>query len=170
MPLLHTLLLILHYTASVFTFTLPALTGGEINLANYQGKKILLVNTASQCQYAKQYAELQQLQQMYADTLVVIVIPSNNFNNMEPGSNEDIAQFVQQYNITLPIAQKQDVLGDSAHPLYQWLAHRHEEGSIDALPRWNFTKILIGRTGQIEKVFDPAVSPLAQRVRDAVEQ
>jgi len=155
---------------SVYTFTLPALNGGEINLSHYQGKKILLVNTASQCQYAGQYAELQQLQQLYAHSLVVIAIPSNNFNNMEPGSNEDIALFVQQYNITFPIAQKQDVLGDEAHPLYQWLANRHTEGGTDALPRWNFCKILIGPTGQVEKVFDPAISPLSQRVKDAVAQ
>jgi glutathione peroxidase len=154
----------------VYTFTLPALNGGEINLSHYQGKKILLVNTASQCQYAGQYAELQQLQQLYADSLVVIAIPSNNFNNMEPGSNEDIALFVQQYNISFPIAQKQDVLGDEAHPLYQWLANRHTEGGTDALPRWNFCKILIGPTGQVEKVFDPAISPLSQRVKDAVAQ
>jgi glutathione peroxidase len=170
MPLLHTFLLLLQHTVSVYTFTLPALNGGQINLSQYQGKKILLVNTASQCHYASQYAELQQLQQLYANSLVVIAIPSNNFNNMEPGSNDDIAQFVQQYNISFPIAQKTDVLGENAHPLYQWLANRHTAGGADALPRWNFTKILIGRTGEVEKVFDPAISPLAQRVKDAVEQ
>ena len=170
MPILHTLLLLLYNTVSVYTFTLPGIGGGQINLSQYAGKKILLVNTASQCQHAPQYAELQQLQQQYASSLVVIAIPSNNFNNMEPGSNEEIQQFIQQYKLSFPVAARQDVVGDEAHPLYQWLAHQQQNGVMDVLPRWNFTKILIGKTGLIEKVFDPMVSPLSQRVKDAVEE
>jgi len=89
---------------------------------------------------------------------------------MEPGSNEEIQQFVQQYQLSFQVAARQDVVGDEAHPLYQWLAHQQQNGVMDVLPRWNFTKILIGKTGLIEKVFDPMVSPLGQRVKDAVEQ
>ena len=89
---------------------------------------------------------------------------------MEPGSNEEIQQIIQQYKLSFPVAARQDVVGDEAYPLYQWLAHQQQNGVMDVLPRWNFTKILLGKTGLIEKVFDPLVSPLSQRVKDAVEQ
>jgi glutathione peroxidase len=166
---LNILLPIITALSSIYSFTLPGVNGNTINLNNYAGKKILLVNTATQSPDAGQFAGLQQLYNKYKDSLVIIAIPSNNFNGMEPGSNTEIQQFLQQYNLTFPVAAKTDVAGEQAHPLFVWLRYKDQNGVMDVYMRWNFTKVLIGKTGMVERVFSPGVPPMSEAIQRAVE-
>jgi glutathione peroxidase len=166
---LNILLPVITAISSIYSFTLPGVNGSTINLNNYAGKKILLVNTATQSPDAGQFAGLQQLYNKYKDSLVIIAIPSNNFNGMEPGSNTEIQQFLQQYNLTFPVAAKTDVAGEQAHPLFVWLRHKDQNGVMDVYLRWNFTKVLIGKTGMVERVFSPGVPPMSEAIQRAVE-
>lgn len=169
MFLLNILFMIAAAATSIYNHTLPAINGGTINLSSYAGKKILLVNTATQSPDAGQFAGLQQLYNKYKDSLVIIAVPSNNFNGMEPGTNAEIQQFLQQYNLTFPVAAKTDVVGEQAHPLFVWLRHKDQNGSMDVYMRWNYTKVLIGKTGLVERVFSPGVPPMSEAIQKAVE-
>jgi glutathione peroxidase len=142
-----------------------------VPLAQWRGLKILIVNTASDCGYTAQYAELQRLQDRYPETLRVLGIPSNDFKGQEPGTNAAIAQFCKlQYGVTFPLAQKSSVLaGTQQHPVYQWLTQAEKNGWNRQAPRWNFSKYLINEHGVLTHYFDPAVSPLSSEVRNAIE-
>jgi glutathione peroxidase len=151
---------------TAYAFSFPALKGGDIRLADYAGKPILVVNTASQCGYTPQYAGLQQLWTRFHDRgLMIIGVPSNDFGGQEPGSASDIEHTANgEYKITFPLAAKVDVKGAGAHPFYKWAAN---ERLFDQ-PRWNFHKYLVGRDGHIVASFPSAVEPMDARVVDAV--
>ena len=153
-------------TAYVFLF--PAIEGGEIRLADYSGKPILVVNTASQCGYTPQYAGLQQLWTRFHDRgLMIVGVPSNDFGNQEPGTAADIMETANhQFGVSFPLAAKVDVKGPSAHPFYKWAA---AERPLET-PRWNFHKYLIGRDGGIVAVFPSAVEPTDPRVVAAIDK
>jgi glutathione peroxidase len=153
-------------TASAFSFA--GLDGGDIRLAAYAGKPILVVNTASQCGYTPQYAGLQELWTRYRERgLVVIAVPSNDFGGQEPGGASEIhATASHVYGITFPLAEKAVVKGASPHPFYKWAA---SERPLD-VPRWNFHKYLIGRDGHIAASFPSAVEPTDARVIAAIEK
>jgi len=155
---------------TLFSITLPGLDGKEINLARFKGKKILLVNTASQSALAGQLSELQQLQDKYAERLVVILIPSNNINGEEPLSNEEIKEYLEHRKIRLHCSAKLDVSVLSGHPLFQWLGSREKNGVSDMYVRGNFTKILIGPQGQPLEVFNPGVPPFSEAIVNAIER
>ena len=161
---------ILHALTSLFSLTLPGLDGKEISLAQFKGKKILLVNTASQSALAGQLTELQQLQDKYAERLVVILIPSNNINGEEPLGNDEIKEYLQRRKITLLCSAKLDVSALSGHPLFQWLGSREKNGVSDMYVRGNFTKILIGPQGQPLEVFNPGVPPFSEAIVNAIER
>ena len=151
-------------TAYVFSF--PALAGGDIRLANYSGRPLLVVNTASMCGYTPQYAGLQELWTQFHDRgLMIIGVPSNDFGGQEPGGAAEIAQTAQhQYGVTFPIAAKVTVKGANAHPFYKWAADARPRD----VPRWNFHKYLIGRDGYIAEVFPESVEPTDTRVKTAI--
>ena len=151
-------------TAYAFSFT--GLKGGDIKLADFAGKPILVVNTASLCGYTPQYAGLQELWQRYhARGLVIVGVPSNDFGGQEPGGATEIAATAQhQYGVTFPIAEKAVVKGPNAHPFYKWAA----EARPREVPRWNFHKYLIGRDGYIADIFPESVEPGDTRVKTAV--
>jgi glutathione peroxidase len=151
---------------TAYAFSFPALKGGDIRLADYAGKPILVVNTASQCGYTPQYAGLQQLWTRFHERgLVIVGVPSNDFGGQEPGSATDIEHTAHgAYRVTFPLAAKVDVKGAGAHPFYKWAA---TERLLDA-PRWNFHKYLIGRDGRIVASFPSAVEPMDARVIDAI--
>jgi glutathione peroxidase len=140
-------------------------------LSQMAGKKILLVNTASDCGYTGQYAELQQLYEQNKDKLVVLGFPSNNFKEQEKGSDEEIAQFCQvNYGVTFPLAKKSNVTpGPSQNPLFRWLSHKEENGWNDKAPSWNFAKYLLNEQGVLTHYFEPSVSPLSKEVLAAVK-
>src|SRR5215212_7964013 len=114
--------------ASIYDFNVPGLEGQDINFANYKGKKILIVNTASKCGYTPQYEALEKLYETYKDKLVIVGFPANNFGGQEPGSNSEIKEFCKRnYGVTFPMAEKVSVKGDDIHPLFKYLTTEAEK-------------------------------------------
>jgi glutathione peroxidase len=151
---------------TAYAFSFPALAGGEIRLADYAGRPILVVNTASLCGFTPQYAGLQQLWSEFHDRgLMIVGVPSNDFGAQEPGGATEIAQTAQQqYGATFPIAAKAVVRGANAHPFYKWAANARPND----VPHWNFHKYLIGRDGYIAEVFPETIDPLDTRVKTTI--
>jgi glutathione peroxidase len=151
--------------ASIHSFTVEALDGGKINFADFKGKKILIVNTASECGYTSQYEDLQALYTKYSDKLVVVGFPANNFGGQEPGSNTEIAGFCKKnYGVTFPMAAKISVKGDDCAPIYQWLTSKEKNGVLDATIKWNFNKFLLNENGEIIAKFDSGTSPMSEDI------
>lgn len=140
-----------------------------ISLADFRGKVIVVVNTASQCGFTSQYRELEALYQRYKDKgLVVIGVPSNDFGSQEPGSNADIAQFCHiDYGVTFPMMQKEHVKGAQAHPFYR---EAQKQCGVWAAPKWNFHKYVIGRNGEIVDYVYSFTSPKAKRFIKVIER
>ncbi len=151
---------------TAYAFSFPALDGGDIRLAEYAGRPLLIVNTASLCGYTPQYAGLQELWTEFHDRgLMIIGVPSNDFGGQEPGGSSEIAETAQhQYGVTFPIAAKAVVKGPNAHPFYKWAADARPK----EVPRWNFHKYLIGRDGYIAQAFPSDVEPSDTRVKTAI--
>lgn len=151
---------------TAYGFSFPALTGNDIRLADYTGRPILVVNTASLCGYTPQYAGLQELwTEFQSQGLMVIGVPSNDFGGQEPGGAADIDKTAhQQYGVTFPITAKATVRGAGAHPFYRWAATERPKD----LPAWNFHKYLLGRDGHVTDVFATAIEPADTRVKTAI--
>ena len=152
----------------VHAFSLKSIEGEQINLSQYRGKLLLLVNTASKCGLTKQYTKLQELHERYsARGLMVIGIPANNFLRQEPGTNEQIAAFCKQnYGVTFQMMEKIEVKGGEIHPLYQYLT---KEAKPTGAVSWNFEKFLIGTDGEILARFKPRVKPDSKEIHLAIE-
>lgn len=155
---------------SFHDFNIESITGDNINLSEYKDKVVLLVNTASKCGFTPQYAGLQKLYDRYkADGLVVLGVPSNDFNQ-ELGNDADVKDFCEiRYGVDFPLTSIQIIKGSNAHPLYKWIS---EEASVIAQPRWNFHKFLIGKNGEILNWFSSMTSPSSTgfigQVEDAI--
>jgi glutathione peroxidase len=151
---------------TAYAFSFPALAGGDIRLADYAGRPLLVVNTASLCGFTPQYAGLQELwSQFHERGLMIIGVPSNDFGGQEPGGVTEIAETAQhQYGVTFPIAAKAAVRGPNAHPFYRWAA----EARPKDVPGWNFHKYLIGRDGYIAEAFPSTIEPTDTRVKTAL--
>jgi glutathione peroxidase len=135
--------------------------GKPFSFEALKGKKVLLVNTASNCGFTNQYAELQQLHERKKDELVIIGFPANDFKEQEKGSDEEIAQFCQvNFGVTFPLAKKSQVVkGATQNPVFHWLSQKDQNGWNDVEPTWNFSKYLIDESGRLEAYFEPNVSP-----------
>jgi glutathione peroxidase len=150
---------------SIYDFKVDALTGGTIDLAAYKGKKILIVNTASECGYTPQYKELEALYEKYKDKLVIIGFPANNFGGQEPGTNTEIKAFCEKnYGVTFPMAAKISVKGDDMAPIYQWLTQKSQNSVLDAEIKWNFNKFLINENGKLVAYFESKVTPMSEEI------
>ena len=149
-------------------FTFEGLGGQPLPLAQFAGKAVLVVNTASKCGYTPQYADLEKLWQAYRDKgLAVLGVPSNDFGQQEPGSNLEIAEFCSVvYRATFPMAAKAAVTGPHAHPFYAWAG---QQAGFVGQPRWNFHKYLIGRNGQFLDWFSTVTVPTSAKIIRAVE-
>ena len=154
---------------SIYDFKVEGLDGGTIDFSKYKGKKILIVNTASQCGNTPQYAELEELYKKYSSSLVIVGFPANNFGGQEPGSNSEISSFCKKnYGVTFPMAEKVSVKGDDIHPLFKYLVAEAEKlGEKDPV-KWNFTKFLIDENGKLVKVFHNKVLPMSDEVVSAI--
>ncbi len=146
---------------TVYDFSATSISGKSVKLSQYKGKTMLIVNTASACGFTPQFAGLEELHKKYADKgLVVLGFPCNQFGSQDKGSNDEIAEFCQlNYGVSFPMMEKIDVNGSSAHPLYQWL-QSEAPGllGIKAI-KWNFTKFLIGKDGEVLKRYAPTDTP-----------
>jgi len=152
---------------SIYDFKVTALNGDTIDFADFRGKKILIVNTASKCGFTPQYEGLEQLYQKYKDRLVVIGFPCNNFLSQEPGSNEKIKAFcTKNYGVSFPMAAKISVKGKNIAPIYKWLCNKSENGVMDAKISWNFNKFLLDENGKIIAWFPSKVTPMSSEITD----
>jgi glutathione peroxidase len=142
--------------------------GKPLPLAGFEGKAVLIVNTASECGFTPQYADLQRLWEQYRDRdLVVLGVPSNDFGAQEPGGESAIAAFcTERYAVDFPMTEKVKVIGANAHPFYRWIAETVGE---DAAPRWNFHKYLIDGSGDLVAMWPSKVGPLSDAVTGAIE-
>jgi glutathione peroxidase len=145
---------------NVFQFNVLDIYGNEVSLSQFEGKVLVIVNTASKCGFTPQFKELEELYQQYKDKgFVVLGFPCNQFMNQDPGTNEEILSFCEiNYGVTFPMFAKVDVNGQSAHPLYQYLTKETKTLLSEAI-KWNFTKFLIDRKGNIVERFAPQVAP-----------
>lgn len=157
--------------AGVYSFTLNSIDGKPAPLADYKGKVVLLVNVASQCGYTPQYSALESIYEKYkAQGFVILGFPANNFGAQEPGTNEEIKAFcTRKYSVTFPMYSKISVKGADKAPLYSFLTEQTGPG-INGEIKWNFTKFLVDRNGNVVQRFEPAVTPDSKDVTSAIEK
>ena len=156
------------YEKLFFELNIKNISGEELDLRQYNGKTVLLVNVASKCGFTKQYADLQALYEKYKDQgLVVVGVPSNQFGGQEPGSNKEIKDFCEtNFKITFPMTDKVDVKGKNAHEIYMWAKENHGNSTV---PKWNFHKILINKQGKIDDTFNSFIAPLSKKIISKIE-
>ena len=154
----------------IYDYSVQLNNGKELKLSELKGRKILIVNTASDCGYTKQYEQLQKLFTLWPDKLTVIGFPANDFKEQEKGSDDEIALFCKiNYGVTFPIARKSTVVdGPSQNNIFKWLTHSEKNGWCNQKPSWNFSKYLVNEQGLLTHYFDPAVSPTSEEVIGAI--
>ncbi len=150
-------------------FVFEKLEGGKLDMSQYKGKAVLVVNTASFCGYTPQYEGLQSLWESYKDKgLVVLGVPANNFGAQEPGSSAEIKNFCESnYSVDFPMTEKVDVVGGNAHPFYKWAKAKLGDGNT---PKWNFHKYLVNTNGELVAAFPSAVKPESAEIKAAVDK
>jgi glutathione peroxidase len=157
--------------ASIYDFKVDALDGTTIDFAKFKGKKILIVNTASECGFTPQYEGLEKLYEQYKDKLVVIGFPSNNFGGQEPGSNTEIGAFCKKnYGVTFLMAAKVDVKGEDKCPLYIWLTEKKYNKVSSSSVMWNFQKYLIDEKGNYVEMFASTTKPMSDKIVEAIKK
>lgn len=140
---------------SIYDFEIQSLDGENINFSDFKGKKILIVNTASECGYTPQYADLQEVHESFGSKVTVLGFPANNFGGQEPGSNEQIAQFCEKnFGVTFQLFSKMEVVGKNQHPLFKFL--KTQTGQE---PNWNFCKYLVSEDGTEISFYPSSVNP-----------
>ncbi len=153
-----------------YSFKMKGIDGKEIDFSQYKGKKVLLVNVASECGYTKQYEQLQALHAQYAEKVVVLGFPANNFGGQEPGTNAEVATFCKtKFGVTFQMFEKISVKGTDTHPLYQWLSTKAENGWNEEAPNWNFCKYLVNEKGELVKFFKSGVDPIGDEMLAAIK-
>lgn len=157
--------------SGIYDFTLPSIDGKPAPIANYRGKVILMVNVASRCGFTPQYAALEAIYEKYKDQgFVILGFPANNFGAQEPGTNEEIKTFcTRKYSVTFPIYSKISVKEPDQAPLYTYLT-KETGTSIRGDIKWNFTKFLVDRNGNVVERFEPNVTPESENLVTSVEK
>ena len=155
---------------SFYSLKAIANSGKELSFENFKGKKVLLVNTASDCGYTPQYDDLQKLYERYKDKLVVIGFPANDFSEQEKGTNEEIAKFCKtNYGVSFQLAEKSSVIKTpQQNSVFEWLSNKDKNGWNNQQPTWNFSKYLVNEQGVLMNYFDPSVSPLSNDFISAI--
>ena len=155
-------------TQTIYQFKVTDLYGKEFDFSTLKGKKLLIVNTASECGLTPQYKDLEAIYRKYKDkNFVIIGFPANNFGSQEPGSNEQIAKFCQMnYGVTFPMMNKISVKGKDIHEVYKFLTQKDKNGLQDSQVEWNFQKYLINEEGELIKVLSPRVLPTDTEIVD----
>ena len=149
---------------SVYDFTVKSITGKDVKLSQYKGKKLLIVNTASKCGFTPQYKELEELSKKYGSKVVVLGFPSNSFRQ-ELTSNSEVAAFCEKnYGVTFPLFETVSVKGNDAAPLYKYLSDKTRNGAVSDAPSWNFCKYLVDEKGHVVKFYSSNVTPLSSEL------
>ncbi|MCD1117170.1 glutathione peroxidase [Chryseobacterium turcicum] len=151
---------------TIYDYKVDALEEGKtINFADFKGKKILIVNTASECGFTPQYEDLEKLSKEYGDKLVIVGFPANNFGGQEPGTNVEIGAFCQKnYGVTFPLAAKVSVKGEDTAPIFKYLTEKELNGVKDTEVKWNFTKFLLDENGKLIDSFVSKVKPTDEAI------
>ena len=155
------------YEKIFFDFKINSTTGDVIDLNNFKGNPVLIVNTASYCGFTKQYDDMQELWEKYRDRgLVVLGVPSNSFNQ-EKTKNNEVKEFCEvNFNINFPLTEITDVKGDNSHEIYKWAKENYGKSAV---PKWNFYKILINKEGKIEDTYASLTNPTSKKIIKRVE-
>ncbi|KAB1065958.1 glutathione peroxidase [Salibacter halophilus] len=153
-------------------FTVKDIEGKDVQLSDFKGKKLLVVNTASQCGLTPQYSVLQELYEEYGgDGFQIVGFPANNFGNQEPGTEDEIKTFCESnFNVTFPMMSKVSVKGDDQHEVYQWLTQKDENGVEDAPVEWNFQKFMIDENGQYVGHVHPQETPATDEIINFIKK
>lgn len=150
---------------SIHSFKVESLDGKTIDFSKFKGKKILIVNTASECGFTPQYEDLEKLYKMYKDKLVIVGFPANNFGGQEPGSNQEIATFCKKnYGVTFPMAAKVSVKGSDTAPIFKFLTDKKLNGVKNTTILWNFTKFLLNEKGELIDTFISTTKPTSDSI------
>jgi glutathione peroxidase len=159
-------------TVSFYSLQTTLNSGEHVSFDQFKGKKVLLVNTASECGYTPQYEELQQLHLQFGDSLVIVGFPANDFGQQEKGDDQQISQFCKlNFGVDFMLAKKSTVVkGPSQNSVFAWLSQRNENGWNDQQPIWNFSKYLVDENGVLTYYFDPSISPLSDEVTSALRK
>ena len=157
-----------NYEKLAYDFKFADLDGSNLNLSEYKDKIIVVVNVASKCGFTNQYEDMQILWEKYQEKGVVVIgVPSNDFGNQEPGSNSDIKNFCEaKFGISFPMTEKVSVKGSGAHPFYVWARENHGKSAI---PKWNFHKIIVDKSGKIAETFSSITNPSSKRFTKIIE-
>ena len=149
---------------SIHDFEFETIDGETKSFADFKGKKILIVNTASECGFTPQYEELQELHESMGDKLVIIGFPANNFGGQEPGSNDKIASFCKKnYGVTFTMAAKVSVKGEDMHKIFKWLCSQKNENFTGDI-NWNFEKFLLNEKGELMNRYRSSTKPMAKEI------
>ncbi|MFM2286667.1 MAG: hypothetical protein RLZZ543_2164 [Bacteroidota bacterium] len=156
-------------TTGFYDFKMKSIDGADIDFSSFKGKKVLIVNTASECGYTPQYAGLQELHEKFGDKVRIVGFPANNFGGQEPGTNSDIKGFCSKnYGVTFQMMEKISVKGADMAPLYKWLSSKDQNGWNNDAPNWNFCKYLIDENGKLLKFYTSAVKPMSEEITGAL--
>ena len=155
------------YEKIFFDFKINSITGDVIDLKDFKGKPVLIVNTASYCGFTKQYNDMQELWDKYREKgLIVLGIPSNSFRQ-EMKNNNDVKEFCEvNFNINFPLTEIIDVKGDNAHEIYKWAKANYGKSAV---PKWNFYKILVNKDGKIEETYASLIKPTSNKIIKKIE-
>jgi glutathione peroxidase len=155
---------------SFYTLTAELTDGSFLDFSSLKGKRVLIVNTASDCGYTSQYERLQMLADAQKENLVVIAFPSNDFKEQEKGTDAEIAAFCSfNYGVRFPLMKKSSVVkGSLQNPVFRWLSDAEHNGWNNRAPKWNFTKYVINASGQLTHYMDPGIDPMDSKMREAV--
>ena len=157
------------YEKLAYEFNFNGLDGNAITLSEFKNKVIIIINVASQCGFTNQYEDMQKIWERYQkDELILIGVPSNDFGNQEPGSSKEIKNFCEsKFGITFLMAKKVSVLGDDAHPFYIWAKKNHGKSAV---PKWNFHKIIIDKSGKVAETFSSITNPSSKKFIKTLEK
>ena len=158
------------YQDSFYDLSALSIDGKDINFKTFKGKKVLIVNVASECGYTNQYDDLQYLHRKYSGRLAILGFPSNNFGKQEPGSNIKILDFCKSnFGVEFQMFEKIEVIGEKIHPVYKWLSSSNLNGWNDKSPKWNFYKYLVDQNGNLSKVLASSINPRDPIITDFIE-
>jgi len=157
-----------NYEKVFYDFKIESITGEIINLSDYKGKPVLIVNTASYCGFTKQYDEMQELWDLYKSKgLIVLGVPSNSFNQ-EKKDNADVKKFCEvNFSINFPLTTITEVKGENAHEIFLWAKNNYGKSAV---PKWNFHKILINKEGKVEDTFASFTKPMSKKIINKIEE
>jgi len=151
--------------SSFYDFKMKSIDGNEIDFSGFKGKKVLIVNTASECGFTPQYEDLENLNKKYGDKVTIIGFPANNFGGQEPGSNSEIKTFCSKnYGVGFLMMEKISVKGNDVSPLFKWLSSKDENGWNNEAPNWNFCKYLVDENGNLIKFYSSKVNPMSDEI------